>query len=229
MIPSHEVDHALQQHGWARRQSGACEDLEEGLGLGCEAAQAPEQRGAASFEGEGQIRARHDAVGQVGARFEPARTARDELGGQHHAVRHRLAVDAAQEQLDPSIAQSVHRLPHRRERHSRQAAVRAVVETDDGDVLRYAQAARAQRIDRAERHQVVRRDDGSKDHLPIEQPRDGAGRALSPEISDDDELGQYGQAVLLEHEAIHLIAGVRFGILERTAQTHDAGVATLQE
>src|SRR5688572_25781679 len=101
-----------------------------------------------------------------------ARCADDERRPDHISLF--CAVAAVHQRVDDVIHRSAPELrdlhAYRRERRREEARDRDVVETDDGNVLRHAQAGLAKSAERAERHRVIRREDRRRPRSLDENP-----------------------------------------------------------
>ena len=116
--------------------------------------------------GRAQSRQSHVAGGVLGAAGEPrevqipaliaaAGGAGNELDGQLDLLRHRAPGKLVEDQAYRRLRDALERLAHGRERRTRQARDREVVEAGHGNVARNAHAAAAKRFDGAEGHRVV--------------------------------------------------------------------------
>ena len=132
----------------------------------------PTDAAGAAARGRRHVRGgMEDASGA--ARRKTGRPAHDERRGQDHRLRRSVvAGDPAEEALGRRDPQVVNRLRDHGERGAHELGPREIVEGDERHIRGHPEAGLVDRVDRSERHRLVRRQDGGR---AIRQPK-GDGR-----------------------------------------------------
>lgn len=140
------------------------------------------------------------------------------------------AAQEREQDLHRELALLAQRLTHRRQRRGGEARLLDVVEADDRDLLGNAAPARAERVDRAQRHRVAGGDHRvDRRAALVEEDADRLDAGAPLEIADDDQLGVEGQAALGEDVEVDAIATLRLRVGGGAAEEGDATHAVLVE